>query len=92
MFERLKRSMAGRRLVRIIRARFDSAQTTADNRRHWANADGLSADAAASPDVRRILRIRARHEVANNSYARGIVLPLINRVVGTDPSPQNLQK
>ena len=50
-----------------IRAKFDSAQTTADNRRHWANADGLSADAAASPEVRRILRNRARYEVANNA-------------------------
>ena len=52
--------------------RFDSAQTTLDNRRHWANADGLSADAAVNPEVHRILRSRARYEVANNSYARGM--------------------
>ena len=74
----------------VIRAKFDSAQTTADNRRHWANADGLSADAAASPEVRRTLRNRARYEVANNSYARGIALTLANDVIGTGPRLQML--
>jgi len=69
----------------VVRAKFDSAQTNADNRRHWANADGLSADAAASPAVRQTLRNRARYEVANNSYARGIVLTLANDVTGTGP-------
>jgi len=84
--------------VRFIRAKpayglagkFDSAQITEDNRRHWANADHLSADAAASPDVRRTLRNRARYEVANNSYARGIVLTLANDVIGTGPRLQML--
>ena len=32
----------------LVRARFDAAQTTPDNRKHWAAADPLSADAAAS--------------------------------------------
>jgi lambda family phage portal protein len=74
----------------LLRAKFDSAQTTPDNRRHWANADHLSANAAANPEVRRILRSRARYEVANNSYARGIVLTLANDVVGTGPRLQML--
>jgi lambda family phage portal protein len=74
----------------VVRAKFDSAQTTSDNRRHWANADHLSADAAASPEVRRILRNRARYEVANNSYAKGIVLTLANDVIGTGPRLQML--
>jgi len=74
----------------VVRAKFDSAQTNADNRRHWANADGLSADAAASPAVRHTLRNRARYEVANNSYARGIVLTLANDVTGTGPRLQML--
>lgn len=30
-----------------VEGRFDAAQSTPDNRRHWANADGLSADSAA---------------------------------------------
>jgi len=80
----------GMRAVRFIRAKFDSAQTTPDNRRHWANADYLAADAAATPDVRRTLRSRARYEVANNSYARGIVLTLANDVTGTGPRIQML--
>ncbi len=74
----------------MLRAKFDSAQTTADTRRHWANADGLSANSAASPEVRRTLRNRSRYEVANNSYARGIVLTLANDVIGTGPRLQML--
>jgi len=75
---------------RTLRARYDAAATSADNRRHWANADGLSANAANNPDVRSTLRNRARYEVANNSYARGIVLTLANDVVGTGPRLQML--
>lgn len=73
-----------------LQSRFDSAQTTTDNRRHWANADGLSPNAALSPEVRRILRNRARYEVANNSYAKGIVLTLANDTIGTGPRLQML--
>ena len=28
----------------VVRARFDAAQTTAENARHWAMADAMSAD------------------------------------------------
>ena len=73
-----------------IRARYDAAATTDANRKHWANADGLSADAAAAPEIRRILRNRARYESANNSYAAGIVATLANDVVGTGPRLQVL--
>ena len=76
--------------MRSLRARYDAAQTTRENRRHWAQADHLSADAAASSAVRRVLRSRARYEVANNSYARGIVSTLANYVVGTGPRLQLL--
>ncbi len=78
------------RAVRVLRARYDAAVTNDDNRRHWANADGLSANAANSAEVRRVLRNRARYEVANNSYARGIVLTLANDVIGTGPRLQML--
>jgi len=74
----------------LVQAKFDAAQSTPENRNHWANADGLSADAAASPEVRRLLRNRARYEVANNSYAKGIVLTLANDVIGTGPRLQML--
>lgn len=73
---------------RWVRARFDAADTTDDNRKHWAMADGLSADLAASPGVRRILRNRARYEVANNTYARGIVTTLAHDLVGIGPRLQ----
>ncbi len=74
----------------VLRARYDAAQTTAENARHWAMADALSADSAASADVRKKLRERARYEVANNSYARGIVLTIANDCIGTGPRLQLL--
>ncbi|MCC6578918.1 MAG: phage portal protein [Phycisphaeraceae bacterium] len=73
-----------------LRARYDAAQTTAENARHWAMADALSANSAAAPDVRKRLRERARYEVANNSYAKGIVLTLANDCIGTGPRLQLL--
>ena len=73
-----------------LQAKYDAAQTTRENMRHWVMADSLSADAAASSDVRKTLRQRARYEVANNSYAKGIVLTLANDCVGTGPRLQVL--
>ncbi|KKL03513.1 hypothetical protein LCGC14_2625390 [marine sediment metagenome] len=78
------------RIGQIIRAKYDAAQTTGENRRHWANADNVSAVADAASDVRAVLRSRARHEVANNSLAKGIVLTLANDVVGRGPRLQFL--
>jgi len=76
------------RLARWIRGRFDAAQTTRDNSRHWSAAEFLSADAEADSSVRKILRTRARYEIQNNSYARGIVSTLANDVIGTGPRLQ----
>jgi len=81
---------ARRSFPAVVRARYDAAQTTAENARHWAMADSLSADSAAAADVRRKLRERARYEVANNSYAKGIVLTLANDCIGTGPRLQLL--
>ena len=71
-------------------ARFDVASTTADNSKHWGAADSLSADAATNLSVRRTLRNRSRYEVANNSYAKGIVVTLANDTIGTGPRLQML--
>lgn len=97
MFAWLRRAMSasppirsGFRPQRVVRARYDSALTTDNNRRHWANADGLSALSANNREVRRVLRNRSRYEVANNSYARGIVLTLANDIIGTGPRLQLL--
>lgn len=73
-----------------LRARYDAAQTSDDNRRHWAMADSLAPNDANSPSVRTILRNRSRYEVANNTYARGIVLTLANDTMGTGPRLQML--
>jgi len=67
---------------RVIRARYDAATVTHENRRHWAMADGMSARVANSPDVRKKLREHARYEVANNCYARGVVNTLADLVIG----------
>ena len=85
-----KASSQTRSLPAVVRARYDAAQTTAENARHWAMADALSADGAASADVRKKLRERARYEVANNSYAKGIVLTIANDCIGTGPRLQLL--
>jgi len=69
---------------------YDAAQTNDDNRKHWAAADFLSANAAHDPMVRAILRARARYKFANNSYCRGMLLTLANDVIGTGPRLQIL--
>jgi len=73
-----------------VRGRYDAAQTTAENRRHWANADALDARSANSLAVRKALRERSRYEIANNTYAKGMVLTLANDIVGTGPRLQLL--
>lgn len=90
LWSKSSRRRAIRRVVRSIRGRYDAAVTNEDNRRHWSAADGLSANAANNPEVRRILRNRSRYEVANNSYAKGIVLTLAHDVIGTGPRLQML--
>ncbi len=69
--------------LRAIRAKYDAARQTEDTRRHWANADALSARAANNLGVRSVLRQRSRYEVGNNCHARGITLTLANDMVGT---------
>lgn len=76
------------RLRRIrVRASYDAAEIgDRHSENHWANADARSANAANSQAVRRTLCYRSRYEVANNTYARGIVGTLANDVVGIGPT------
>jgi len=86
MLRRLKHRLIAaltRRGIRYLAARYDAARTDADNRKHWANADNLSADAALSPSIRQTLRSRVRYEYDNNGYLRGIVRTYADFVVGT---------
>lgn len=75
-------------LARSIAARYDAAVTSDENRRHWANADDLSAVAANSAAVRRTLRRRARYEYANNCYCNGMIRTLAYHAIGTGPTLQ----
>lgn len=70
------------------RSRFDAAQTGPDNRNHWANADDLSANAAADPATRRTLRRRTRYERDNDPHVSGLMEELADDVVGTCPRLQ----
>lgn len=70
-----------------VKAKYDAAQTNYDNQRHWAAADDLSAKSANNAHVRRQLRKRSRYEIANNSYARGIVSTLASYTIGSGPTP-----
>jgi capsid protein len=75
----------------VLKARYDAAQYTAENRQLWSLVDSLSAASANSPDVRKTLRERSRYEVANNSYLSGMIETLINDVVGTGPTLQVME-
>jgi lambda family phage portal protein len=87
------RAKAGPRMPLSVRrgqvtARFDAAQSTPEMRRHWANADQLSPNAATNPAVRAIIRSHSRYEYENNGYAKGVVSTLTNFVIGTGPRLQ----
>jgi len=80
----------GRHAAHLIEARYDAAQTTTENTRHWANTDALNADQANSYSIRKRVRERARYEFANNCYARGMVKTRSNFVIGSGPRLQLL--
>ena len=83
------RPIVARQPKRRVRASYDAAADTTRNERHWANADGRSASAATSHEVREKLRRRARYAChESNSYAAGIVRTLANDIIGTGPRLQ----
>jgi lambda family phage portal protein len=79
---------AGESQAAPVRSRYDAASTSDENRAHWSQADGYSANAAHTPTVRQILRNRSRYEAANNGYCRGLLRTRRNDVVGTGPRLQ----
>lgn len=87
----LRRAVSRVSTRQVLRARYDAAQTTAENSKLWAMTDGFSARAANSADVRKTLRERARYEIANNSFANGMVRTLVHDVIGTGPRLQLLE-
>jgi lambda family phage portal protein len=73
---------------RGMMSKIDSAQTTDENRKHWANADFFSADAAYNPQVRYTLRNRGRYESLNNGYCKADVRSSADDLIGTGPRLQ----
>ncbi len=73
-----------------ISGHYDAAQPSVANSQYWSAADGLSARAANSPAVRKVIRERARYEVANNCYAKGMLRTQADYVIGTGPRLQLL--
>lgn len=72
-----------------LRSRYDAAQTSSNNKKHWSAADLLSAREANSPQVRQILRSRSRYECHEaNSFACGIVGTLSHDIIGRGPRLQ----
>jgi capsid protein len=63
---------------------YDIARSTDENANIWKYVDSLSAAEANSPGVRQTIRNRARYEVANNSYADGIVDTLAADTIGAE--------
>jgi len=58
--------------------------------RHWSNASDAAPDVAFNPATRKNVRVRARYEVTNNCYAKGILEAIVNDTIGTGPRPQIL--
>lgn len=72
----------------LLQARFALAQTTDDNKNHWADADSHSARTSLSPEVRKRMRERSRLEAENSSWYAGILATARNHIVGTGPRLQ----
>lgn len=73
---------------RLEATRYEAADTREVDAEHWRNATLLSAREANSKSVRDRLRARSRYELANNSYARGMVNTAADDVVGDGPRLQ----
>lgn len=69
-------------------SKYDAASTDDENRRHWSNADGLSANSANDVATRYKLRSRARYECGNNGYAGGLVRGRAETTIGVCPRLQ----
>lgn len=73
-----------------FQGQYDNAQTSPENARNWWATDYLSAKAANSYAVRRVLRMRSRYEVANNPYLFGITNNNADDLISHGPTLQIL--
>lgn len=68
-----------------IRAKYDLAQTTDDNSKHWGQADAYDSDSANSRAVRKLMIHRSRYETGNNGYIDGLTKTDATFVIRTGP-------
>lgn len=71
-----------------MRAGMDLTKTTAENKRHWKDADSLSARAAYPKFERKRARERSRLEALNNSWYAGMLRTAANHIGGIGPRLQ----
>lgn len=67
---------------KILKAWYDAAQNTKENRKSWANASDLPAAIKNNPEARRRLRARGELEYDNNSYMGGMVDTVATDTIG----------
>jgi len=72
----------------VLRARLDAAGQSEDMEKWWSGADPSGPNWTARYDQRKKIRERARYEVANNSYAFGIVQTVAMHTIGRGPRLQ----
>lgn len=70
-------------------SRYDAAQTSDENRRHWREADALSARQANNPQVRHTLINRSQYESDNDPYYGGMIRTISADLFGTGPLLQS---
>ncbi len=73
-----------------VKGRYDSSLTSDETAKQWGYVDFLSAKAANSREVRRVLRMRARYAIQNNPLAAGVIDTLCKDIVGKGPRLQVL--
>lgn len=69
----------------LVKAHYDAADTSDENRRHWRPSHGNDAQRTNDPPTRKTLRDRAREEARNNCYAIGMLDKLTMDLIGTGP-------
>jgi lambda family phage portal protein len=83
-----RRVTRNRRIDAAPAQKYDLAGSGPSDKNHWSRADGLSANAAHSPDVLFRLRSRSRYETENNGYVGGLMRGRANDCIGTGPRLQ----
>ena len=81
----LESRKAGVSSRRVIAAKYDAAQTTVRNQRHWSMSSADSPNSENSLAVRKLIRQRSRYEAANNTYCGGMIKTHAEWLIGTGP-------